>query len=68
VCPAGACIVLCEGPGSDDVLLLQVKEAQRSVAHPYVHGDTAWQQMLQAVSDLLLGWRSFSSGSVYATG
>lgn len=62
-----AYVVLCEGIEPDDVLFLQVKEAQRSVIAPFVHGDKAWhehqgqrvveyQQTLQAVSDPLLGW------------
>ena len=71
-----AFIVLCEGVGPDDVLFLQVKEAQRSVIAPYVHGDTAWhdhqgqrvveyQQTLQAVSDPLLGWTTYKKRPYY---
>ena len=71
-----AFIVLCEGIGPGDVLFLQVKEAQRSVIAPYVHGDTAWhdhqgqrvveyQQTLQAVSDPLLGWTTYKRRPYY---
>ena len=60
-------VALLEGNSPDDVLFLQLKQAQRSVVARYVHGDTArhahqgqrvveYQQALQTVSDPLLGW------------
>jgi uncharacterized protein (DUF2252 family) len=60
-----AWIVLMLGRDADDPLVLQIKEAQRSVLEPYmrrarqanqgqrvVHG----QRMMQAASDVFLGW------------
>jgi hypothetical protein len=57
--------------GPDDPLLLQVKEAQRSVLEPYagkspyqnqgqrvVHG----QRLMQSASDIFLGWSRSESG------
>lgn len=71
-----AYVVLCEGSSTDDVLLLQLKEARRSVLAPFVHGDAAWhahqgqrvveyQQALQAVSDPLLGWTTVDGREYY---
>jgi uncharacterized protein (DUF2252 family) len=71
-----AYIALFEGSAPDDVLLLQLKEARRSVVAPYVHGDSAWhdhqgqrvvqyQQALQTVSDPLLGWTTFGERHYY---
>jgi uncharacterized protein (DUF2252 family) len=62
-----AYVVLLEGSSPDDVLLLQLKQARRSVLAKYVHGGRAlhrhqgqrvveYQQALQTVSDPLLGW------------
>jgi uncharacterized protein (DUF2252 family) len=64
-------IVLLTGRDPDDPLLLQVKEAPPSVLAPYV-GDSAkggWvsegervvtgQRLMQASSDVFLGWQSF---------
>lgn len=60
-----AYVVLCEGNGSDDPLVLQVKEAQASVLEPHLgpsgfrsHGErvVVGQKRMQAVSDLFLGW------------
>ena len=64
-----AFIALLVGSSPDDVLFLQLKQAQRSVLAPYVHGEHAlhphqgqrvveYQQALQTVSDPLLGWAS----------
>jgi len=59
-------IVLMEGGGEDDPLFLQVKEAQTSVLQPYLNGSSIFrhpgervvhgQRMMQAASDLFLGW------------
>ena len=62
-----AFIALLVGSAPDDVLFLQLKQAQRSVVAPFVHGAQAqhahqgqrvveYQQSLQTVSDPLLGW------------
>ncbi len=60
-------VALLVGSAPDDVLFLQLKQAQRSVLAPFVHGKTPlhshqgqrvveYQQALQTVSDPLLGW------------
>jgi uncharacterized protein (DUF2252 family) len=58
-------ILLLLGRDSDDPLFLQVKEAQASVLEPYLgksqyknHGQriVAGQRLMQATSDILLGW------------
>ena len=62
-------VVLLEGRDDDDPLLLQVKEAQESVLAPYVapasrsrrrpnQGErvVTGQRMMQAASDIFLGW------------
>jgi uncharacterized protein (DUF2252 family) len=60
-------IVLLEGRAGDDALLLQLKEAGPSVLEPYVtrpsSGDHArrvvtGQRLMQAASDIFLGWHS----------
>jgi uncharacterized protein (DUF2252 family) len=60
-----AYVVLCQGNGSDDPLVLQVKEAQPSVLEPYLGPSGArspgervvvGQKRMQAFSDLFLGW------------
>jgi len=58
-------IALLEGGGADDPLILQIKEAQASVLEPYL-GRCAYenhaqrvvegQRLMQAASDLFLGW------------
>ncbi|MGJ6980134.1 DUF2252 domain-containing protein [Aestuariimicrobium soli] len=64
-----AFVALLEGSSPDDVLFLQLKQAQRSVIAPFVHGREArhthqgqrvveYQQALQTASDPLLGWCS----------
>ena len=71
-----AWIALLVGSRPDDVLFLQVKQAQRSVLAPFVHGDTVWhahqgqrvveyQQQLQTVSDPLLGWTTVGEHQYY---
>ena len=58
-------IVLFQGTNDDDVLLLQLKEAQASVLEPFVgasaydnHGQRVveGQRLMQAASDIFLGW------------
>jgi uncharacterized protein (DUF2252 family) len=58
-------IALLEGGAADDPLLLQIKEAQASVLEPYLarsaydnHAQRAveGQRLMQAASDLFLGW------------
>ncbi len=62
-----AFMALLVGSAPDDVLFLQLKQAQRSVMAPFIHGAHArhahqgqrvveYQQALQTVSDPLLGW------------
>jgi uncharacterized protein (DUF2252 family) len=58
-------IALLEGGGTDDPLILQIKEAEASVLEPYL-GRSAYdnharrvvegQRLMQAASDLFLGW------------
>lgn len=61
-----AWILLFEGAGSGDPLFLQAKEAQSSVLEQYLgvseytnHGErvVAGQRLLQAASDIFLGWQ-----------
>lgn len=69
-------LALFEGPyhPDGDPLVLQIKEAQPSVLEPYVgkcgfeHGGlrvVAGQRMIQAASDLFLGWCTAPSGRKY---
>jgi uncharacterized protein (DUF2252 family) len=60
-------IVLLEGGGADDALILQLKEAGPSVLEPYLprrgHFQYArrvvtGQRLMQATSDIFLGWHS----------
>jgi uncharacterized protein (DUF2252 family) len=60
-----AYVVLLLGRDSDDPLLLQVKQATRSVLEPHLprsrytnqgHRVVAGQRLLQAASDIFLGW------------
>lgn len=71
-----AYIALLEGSSPSDVVFLQLKQARRSVFAPYVHGTLAWhdhqgqrvaeyQQVLQTVSDPLLGWTSIGDRQYY---
>jgi uncharacterized protein (DUF2252 family) len=58
-------IALLEGGGADDPVILQIKEAEASVLEPYL-GRSAYdnqarrvvegQRLMQAASDLFLGW------------
>src|SRR4051812_36940803 len=66
-----AWIVLFLGSDSQDPLFLQVKEAQRSVLEEFVGRSeyancgqrvVAGQRLMQATSDIFLGWRHVSSG------
>jgi uncharacterized protein (DUF2252 family) len=66
-------IALLEGGGADDPLLLQIKEAQGSVLEPHL-GESAYenharrvvegQRLMQAASDLFLGWTHDKNSSV----
>lgn len=71
-----AWVALLCGSREDDVLFLQLKQAQRSVLAPFVHGEHAWhdhqgqrvveyQQVLQTVSDPLLGWTTVGPHQYY---
>ena len=71
-----AWVALLVGSREDDVLFLQLKQAQRSVLAPFVHGERAWhehqgqrvveyQQVLQTVSDPLLGWTTVGPHQYY---
>ena len=66
-----AFVLLMEADGGDELLMLQAKEAQASVLAPYLeesHYDNqgqrvvAGQRLMQAVSDILLGWDRFEVG------
>jgi uncharacterized protein (DUF2252 family) len=66
-------IALLEGGGADDPLLLQIKETQGSVLEPHL-GESAYdnharrvvegQRLMQAASDLFLGWTHDKTSSV----
>jgi uncharacterized protein (DUF2252 family) len=71
-----AYVALLEGSSADDVVFLQIKQAQRSVVAQFVHGDSVWhahqgqrvveyQQALQTVSDPLLGWATIDGRQYY---
>ncbi|MFP2895988.1 DUF2252 domain-containing protein [Corallococcus sp. 4LFB] len=60
-----AYVVLCEGNGGEDPLVLQLKEAKSSVLEPYLGPSefhsagervVVGQRRMQAFSDLFLGW------------
>ncbi|MEI6724835.1 MAG: DUF2252 family protein, partial [Actinomycetes bacterium] len=64
-------IVLLRGRDEDDPLILQVKEATRSVLEPYLgrsryqhsgHRVVGGQRLMQAASDIFLGWMSGPAG------
>lgn len=66
-----AFVVLLQGRDPDDVLVLQVKEAVQSVLAPYAtdtygldegHRVVAGQRLMQAASDVFLGWITGSAG------
>ncbi len=69
-----AYVVLLLGRDDDDPLFLQVKQANRSVLEPYLprsrytnqgHRVVAGQRVLQAASDIFLGWNSGADGFDY---
>src|SRR5690606_22526043 len=67
-------IALMHGRDEDDVLFLQVKEAEHSVLAPYA-GESSYehqgqrvvagQRLMQAASDLFLGWTDGPMGNHY---
>jgi uncharacterized protein (DUF2252 family) len=67
-------LLLMQGRGPDDLLVLQAKEAVSSVLTPYWgqsgyerHGQrvVAGQRLMQAASDPFLGWAPFAEGDYY---
>ncbi|MFC5266059.1 DUF2252 domain-containing protein [Kribbella qitaiheensis] len=67
-------VVLLRGKRRDDVLFLQVKQAEASVLEPYLEGSSypnhghrvvAGQRLLQALPDTLLGWSTAPDGNDY---
>jgi uncharacterized protein (DUF2252 family) len=69
-----AIVLMLGGAEGDDPLFLQIKEAQASVLEPYLgaspyphHGQRVviGQHMMQAVSDILLGWSTFEGRHYY---
>ena len=67
-------VVLLEGRDENDPLFLQVKEAEVSVLEPYLprsvyrnqgHRIVAGQQLMQAASDIFLGWLRGEAGRDY---
>lgn len=67
-------VVLLEGRDEDDPLFLQVKEAKTSVLEPYLsrstyknqgHRVVAGQRVMQAASDIFLGWLRGGAGRDY---
>jgi uncharacterized protein (DUF2252 family) len=71
-----AYVALLQGNGPHDMLFLQLKQARRSVVARWVHGEAAWhahqgqrvveyQQILQTVSDPLLGWTTIGARDYY---
>ena len=67
-------VVLLEGRDEDDPLFLQVKEAKASVLEPYLsrstyknqgHRVVAGQRVMQAASDIFLGWLRGGAGRDY---
>jgi uncharacterized protein (DUF2252 family) len=68
------CFIVLLMAGSDDALLLQVKEARRSVLEPYAgkseydhHGKrvVVGQRLMQSASDMFLGWVTGEDGTHY---
>ena len=72
-----AWVLLLQGRTPDDLLILQVKQAERSVLdpraldeRPSAHGHAGrrvvvGQQLMQAATDILLGWTSNANGDQY---
>jgi uncharacterized protein (DUF2252 family) len=67
-------VVLLDSSHHDDPLLLQVKEAQESVLEPHVghspyrnhgHRVVCGQRLMQAASDIFLGWASLGEQNCY---
>jgi uncharacterized protein (DUF2252 family) len=67
-------VALLYGDGDDDPLILQLKEASRSVLEPFVRrcpypnqGERVvqGQRIIQAASDLFLGWKTFHDHDFY---
>ncbi len=69
-----ASIVLFEGRGALDPLFLQLKEAEASVLEPYAGSSThenhghrvvTGQRLMQATTDLFIGWSTFGGRDFY---
>ena len=69
-----AYMILLQGRGEPDPLLIQIKQAVSSVLTPYVgrsghqwHGQrvVVGQRLMQAISDPFLGWAPFAQGDFY---
>jgi uncharacterized protein (DUF2252 family) len=67
-------VALLYGDGQDDPLILQLKEASRSVLEPFVNrceypnqGERVvqGQRIIQAASDVFLGWKTFDDHDFY---
>ena len=67
-------IALVRGRDDDDLMILQIKEAERSVVEPYVepagfdnqgHRVVVGQHLMQAASDQFLGWASVGHHDFY---
>jgi uncharacterized protein (DUF2252 family) len=67
-------IALVQGRDDEDLMILQVKEAERSVLEPYVdpvgydnqgHRVVVGQQLMQAASDQFLGWANVGHHDFY---
>jgi uncharacterized protein (DUF2252 family) len=67
-------VVLLQGKGPHDVLLLQVKQAEASVLEPHLgpsgydnhgHRVVTGQRLLQTVPDIFLGWSTAPDGNHY---
>ncbi len=70
-----AIVLTLGGAEGDDPLFMQIKEASASVLEPYVgaspyknHGErvVVGQRMMQAASDIFLGWSTFKGRDYYA--
>src|SRR3989440_2350123 len=70
-----AIVLTLGGAEGDDPLIMQIKEASSSVLEPYVgaspyknHGErvVVGQHMMQAASDIFLGWSTFNGRDYYA--
>jgi len=70
-----AIVLTLGGAEGDDPLIMQIKEAGESVLEPYLgaspyknHGERVviGQRMMQAASDIFLGWSTFNGKDYYA--